>query len=170
MIGNKYLHFLWLMRNERRPLETLRNIQNRKLRQLIPHAYAHVPFYRQLFKKNHLHPDDIQTTDDLVKIPIIDKSDLNRPDRAFFLDQRIGNHETLKQISTSGSSGEILNFFVDRRHNQLRKAQFIRPFVTNNTGLRNPVLWFRGSTGYPQKASPENGIFKRTSILFRSCR
>jgi phenylacetate-CoA ligase len=132
------------MRNERRPIEELRIIQNKKLKRLISHAYQHVPFYRNLFQKNNLHPGDIRTIDDLYKIPIIEKADFSEHDPSHFLGNRIKNTKNLKHISTSGSSGNILNFFVDSKYNQLRKAQFLRPYVSNNIGLRNSVLWFRG--------------------------
>ncbi|NOX62344.1 MAG: phenylacetate--CoA ligase family protein, partial [Chloroflexi bacterium] len=53
--------------------EQLRELQNRKLRRLIAHVYQHVPFYRRVMDERGLTPDDIQTTDDLVKLPIVDK-------------------------------------------------------------------------------------------------
>ena len=144
MIHNKYLHFIQLMRNERLPLEKLRMIQNKKLKRLVSHAYHHVPFYRSQFQKINLHPENIRTVDDLYKIPIIDKDDFIQNDLSLFLDNRIKKTESLKHISTSGSSGQILNFFVDRQYNQLRKAQFLRPYITNGSGLRDRPVWFRG--------------------------
>lgn len=160
MIHNKYLHLIQLMRNERRPIEELRMIQNKKLKRLVSHAYHHVPFYRNQFRKINLHPKDIRTMDDLFKIPIIDKDDfLNNPP-SIFIDDRITNYEKLTRISTSGSSGQILQFFVDQRYNQLRKAQFLRPYITNGIGLMNRLLWFRGRPEKIQRLHQKLGFLK----------
>jgi phenylacetate-CoA ligase len=51
----------------------LENYQNEKLARLIRHAYENVPYYSKLFKENGLRPDDVQTTSDLAKIPILTK-------------------------------------------------------------------------------------------------
>lgn len=160
MIHNKYLYFIRLMRNERRPIEKLRMIQNKKLKRLVSHAYHHVPFYRNLFQKINLRPGDIRTVDDLYKIPIIDKEDLSKYPSSHFLDNRIKNTKSLKRISTSGSSGRILEFFVNQQYNQLRKAQFLRPYITNKTGLRNPVLWFRGHPATKERLHQKLGFLK----------
>ncbi len=160
MINNKYFHFIQLMRNERRPIKELRMIQNKKLKRLVCHAYKHVPFYRNQFQKINLHPNDIQTVEDLYKIPIIDKDDLTGNAPSFFLDNRIKKTEHLKSISTSGTSGHILNFFVDLQYNQLRKAQFLRPYITNGIGLMNRLLWFRGRPEKEQRLHQKLGFLK----------
>ena len=56
--------------------DALLRLQNKKMRALITHSYAHVPYYHNLFRKVDLHPDDIQTVDDLPKIPITRKTDI----------------------------------------------------------------------------------------------
>ncbi|RJP84784.1 MAG: phenylacetate--CoA ligase family protein [Desulfobacteraceae bacterium] len=160
MINNKYLHLIQLMRNERCPLEELRSIQNKKLKRLVRHAYHHIPFYRNQFRKINLHPDDIRTVDDLYKIPIIDKADFYKYPFSYFLDDRIKSFEKLIRINTSGSSGQILQFFVDQRYNQLRKAQFLRPYMTNGCGLMDRTVWFRGRPEAKQMLHQKLGLLK----------
>jgi phenylacetate-CoA ligase len=160
MFKNKYFHMLRLLQNERRPLAELRRTQNQKLRRLIHHAYHHVPFYRERFKKINLHPEDIQTIYDLNKIPIIDKNDILKNDLSDFMDNRIKNFGKLFPISTSGSSGQILQFFVDRQYNQFRKAQFLRPYLTNGNGLRPRLIWFRGRPESKQRLHQKLGFLK----------
>ncbi|WP_141440472.1 phenylacetate--CoA ligase PaaK [Vreelandella titanicae] len=63
------------------PLETasvdeLRATQVKRLKWSLKHAYDNVPFYRQSFDKAGVHPDDIQTLEDLAKLPFTTKSDL----------------------------------------------------------------------------------------------
>jgi len=63
------------------PLETasvdeLRATQVKRLKWSLKHAYDNVPFYRQSFDKAGVHPDDIQTLEDLAKLPFTTKADL----------------------------------------------------------------------------------------------
>lgn len=63
------------------PLETasvdeLRATQVKRLKWSLQHAYDNVPFYRQSFDKAGVHPDDIQSLDDLAKLPFTTKADL----------------------------------------------------------------------------------------------
>lgn len=58
----------WLSREE------LEEIQNARLRRMIKHCYQNVPYYRNCFDKIGLNPEEIKTTKDLAKIPILEKS------------------------------------------------------------------------------------------------
>ncbi len=51
-------------------------LQNKKVRWFIQHKLPYSPFYRQWFKHHDLSWSDIQTTDDLQKIPLISKQDV----------------------------------------------------------------------------------------------
>ena len=48
-------------------------MQNIAFRKLVQHSYDTVIFYRELFDSIGLHPDDINSIEDISKIPIIDK-------------------------------------------------------------------------------------------------
>lgn len=51
----------------------LENLQNNELQKLINHCYKNVPYYTELFDKFGLKPSDIQTKEDLKKLPYLDK-------------------------------------------------------------------------------------------------
>lgn len=132
------------------PLERLRALQNQKLRRLIAHVYQHVPFYHELMERRGLTPADIQTTDDLVRLPIVDKPVLirNFPDglRDYSIPQR-----ELIQATSSGSTGERLVYWTTKQQKAKKWAglfrwwelagwEFGRPYTTMtmapNQGLR----------------------------------
>ena len=50
--------------------------QNRQLRRLVAHAYHNVPYYRGLFDRSGVKPQDIQSVADLSAIPITSRKDL----------------------------------------------------------------------------------------------
>lgn len=56
--------------------EVLHIIQSEKLRKIVKQNYDHVPFYREKFDAIGLHPEDIRTIDDIVKLPFTYKQDL----------------------------------------------------------------------------------------------
>jgi phenylacetate-CoA ligase len=79
-------------------------IQDRRLREIVRHAYETVPFYRRLFDREGLSPREVRGVEDLTSIPIIAKEDL----RAVSLAERMErgtNPDSLLMLRTSGSTG-----------------------------------------------------------------
>jgi len=56
--------------------EELREYRNEKLRRLVRHAYENASAVKGKFDRVGIKPEDIQTTDDLVKVPITTKDEL----------------------------------------------------------------------------------------------
>jgi len=54
----------------------IREMQNHKLKNMIRHQIPYSPYYHELFAKNKLEYEDIQTTDDLKRIPFTRKEDV----------------------------------------------------------------------------------------------
>lgn len=139
---------LWsLLRNERRPLDALERERDAALRRLVARAYAQVRFYRELFDRAGLKPEDIRTAGDLGKLPVIDKQILRAQPIDAML--RAGERpERLTRLSTSGSSGKPFDVFLDARCSRLRKAQSMRPYLTNGRKIRDRALLL---TGHPDR-------------------
>jgi len=89
----------------------LQELQNRRLRALIRHAYEHVPYYRRLFSNHGLRPHDIQTTQDLVKLPILTRDDVRQHFNE--LTSTDMPRRRYKLNRTGGSTGEPLKFYID---------------------------------------------------------
>lgn len=58
--------------------EELINLQFEKTRKTLDHAYSNSAFYRELFDKVNVKPEDFKTLDDIRRFPCIDKKDLVR--------------------------------------------------------------------------------------------
>jgi len=58
--------------------EKLEEFQNEKLKIIIKHAYKNVPYYKKIFDERKLKPSDIQTKEDLKKLPILTKDDVKK--------------------------------------------------------------------------------------------
>ena len=107
------------------PREKLTEYQNRKLRDLIIHAYRNVPYYREAFEGNGVRPEDIRTSGDLTRLPILTKNIIreNFPERIVYGLQEVGDDGVW---TTGGSTGEPLKFYGDMRANDFAWAGFYR--------------------------------------------
>jgi phenylacetate-CoA ligase len=55
------------------PQEKLQALQLKKFKRIVAWAYEHSPFYKKLYKKAGIEPEDIKTFDDIRKVPKIEK-------------------------------------------------------------------------------------------------
>jgi len=91
----------------------IRAYQNKKLRELVIHAYKSVPYYTELFDKLQMTPDDIRTVDDLEKLPILNKAEIKRHGIEKFTSTAIPLKSLIK-TSSSGSTGEPLFYYTTK--------------------------------------------------------
>src|SRR6266511_2962935 len=84
-----------------------------RLRSLLLHAAMNVPYYRDLFKRAGIEPEDIRTLSDLSNLPITTKADL----RTAFPARTTANNlpeNRRRRMMTSGSTGLPFEFYWDR--------------------------------------------------------
>ena len=104
--------------------EQLEELQNKKLRALIRHAYKNVPYYHRIFKENNLKPDDIKTKDDLEKLPFLTK-DIIRKNLSDLLAKNLPKSQFMERHS-SGSTGEPLKYYISKKSYSYGWAQTFR--------------------------------------------
>jgi len=63
------------MNLERASQDELRSVQLERLKWSVRHAYDNVEHYRRSFDAHGVHPDDLQTLDDLRRFPFLKKQD-----------------------------------------------------------------------------------------------
>ncbi len=56
--------------------EDMRKVQSERLRTMVKNAYDHVPFYKEKLDELGIKPEDIQSIDDITKLPFTFKTDL----------------------------------------------------------------------------------------------
>jgi len=131
-----YLH--QARKNQWKSLDELRQIQKKKMRNIVEYAYHHVPFYKDHFKKANVHPSDIIESRDLNKIPLVSKDDLknNFPDKIISTDY---DYRRCKIWDTSGSTGLPLKIAYDWKANDFARAIILRSYFS--LGLRYFDKW-----------------------------
>ena len=78
-------------------------LQGKRLNKLVNLVYHNVPFYRNKMQEMDLSPDDIQTIEDIVKLPFTTKQDL-RDNYPYGL-QAAPASEIVRVHASSGTTG-----------------------------------------------------------------
>ena len=96
---------------ETMPYEQLRQLQNEKLIKQVRHVWDNVPYYRTKMEAKGVTPDDIQSIDDLHKLPFLTKSDLREAYPYGLLGKPLS--ECVRIHSTSGTTGKrVVAFYT----------------------------------------------------------
>ena len=93
------------------PREKLRELQSEKLKKQVQHVWDHVPYYRKKMEGKGVSPADIQSIDDLHKLPFLSKADL-RDSYPYGL-MGVDKKECVRIHSTSGTTGKrVMAFYT----------------------------------------------------------
>lgn len=92
---------------EFRSPEEIKEYQNGRLREALRYLADNSPFYKRVFKDNNINIDEIQTIDDLVKIPFTEKKDLQLHNADFLC---VPPEKIIDYITTSGTLGDPVTF------------------------------------------------------------
>lgn len=106
-------NLLDLKKNLRRSKTELEELQFKKLKATIDYAYRIVPFYRKKFTDADIRPEDISKKEDMVKIPLTTKKEINDnfPQNMLASGYDVGS---LYSSRTSGSTGEPITILFDK--------------------------------------------------------
>jgi len=92
---------------ERSDVQQIKIIQEEKLRELLVYLQNNSLFYQNLFKEHHINIHDIQSLEDLQKIPTTTKNDLQEHNHDFFC---IAQDKIVDYSTTSGTLGDPVTF------------------------------------------------------------
>ena len=96
---------------ETMPYEQLRQLQNEKLLKQVRHVWDNVPYYRAKMEAKGVTPEDIQSIDDLHKLPFLSKADLRDAYPYGLLAKPLG--DCVRIQSTSGTTGKrVVAFYT----------------------------------------------------------
>jgi phenylacetate-CoA ligase len=136
------LYYEELKRSQWLSPEKMRELQERKLRRLVHHAYHHVGYYREAMDQRKLKPADIATLEDLRKLPLLDKAQVRE---SLYFDLLSDNHDKRRilKVTTSGSTGEPFVCYADQHQLEIRWAATLRSLEWTGWrfGDRQARLW-----------------------------
>lgn len=103
--------------------DEIQHWQNSRLRQFIKHAYVHTNYYEKLLDDAGIKPDDIKTSEDLSKLPVLTKKNVTEN----FQDIVPDNLRDIpyKKSATGGSTGDPMLYWLDKRSWSMMNADKI---------------------------------------------
>jgi len=84
----------------------------RSLKAILKHCERNVPYYRELFEKLGFKPENIQSFEDLLRLPLLEKRDVLKNTEKFVA--KNFNRYNMITEETSGTSGTPLKIFWDK--------------------------------------------------------
>lgn len=135
-------HYRKLLKTQFDPPETVRKRQTERLRAILEHAYQTVPFWHRRFEENHLNPSDIQTPEDLQKLPLLTKTDL-RTRLDDMISSEYPDRSKLHLNKTSGSTGVAVVVYSDEDCAQFKRGAVLRSdeWTGWRLGERIAAIW-----------------------------
>ncbi len=136
-------HLLRLLFDERRGVASLDRIRARRFRSLVKHAYDEVPYYRDLFRSANLTPDDVESPDDIGRIPVTPKEVL----RSLKRDAKVARSCRLsacRRVTTSGSTGTPLEIFFTPSDHSVLSMTWVRAMLAHGMRPRESRLQIIG--------------------------
>jgi len=92
---------------EKSNIQDIKKFQEEKLQKLLQYLESNSPFYQKLFKENDIQVSEIQTLEDLQKIPTTSKNDIQENNDDFFC---IPQNQIVDYSTTSGTLGDPVTF------------------------------------------------------------
>ena len=153
-------HLKFLLKSQWWSESDLQEYQNKKLQQLIRHAYHNVPYYNELFKSLNIKPAQIQIKEDLRKLPILTKETI----RKNFPDKIVARNIPKKLLlfrSSSGSTGEPFQFFQTKSAESFNHATGIRGWYWMGYRLGDKYIKL--------SMNPRSSVIKKVQDKINNC-
>jgi phenylacetate-CoA ligase len=156
---NRFFYLKFYKNNLKKTNAEIKEYQLQRLKALINHAYNTVPYYKTLFDANNIKPEDIQSLNDLKKIPILEKrailSNLN--------ELKSSKKYKLLKDSSGGSTGNKVTVYKDKRYHAISKAVLMRDLSTIGVNPGHKSVWISGNIyrNYPNFSKLFFSLFDR---------
>jgi len=131
--------------------DKLTKYQNSHVREIVKYAYENVPFYREVFRKHHVKPDNVKGVDDLRKLPVLSREDVQN--NALQMISKKFDVSRLKRVVTSGSSGEPVTVYLSNGEDEFRKAKHLRANIALGQKTRDRWVVISGPQHFSESTS-----------------
>ena len=133
--------------------------QDEQLRLFVRHAYEHTSYYRKLFDRIGITPDDIQSRHDLKKVPIITKEIVNANYEDLIPDDLSSFKYRLSR--SGGTTGIPMQYYCDE--NVWGYVTAAKMYHWKKTGYRygDPFIALGSASLFSQKPSLPRRIYDR---------
>lgn len=118
------------------PAAIVKEYQEKGLKSLLHYVNERSPYYKKLFIEQNIDIGSIQSLDDLIKIPVTTKEDLQRANYEFLC---VPRKEIIDYSVTSGSLGKPVSIFLTEK--DLERLAYNEYLSLGCTGAGNDTLF-----------------------------
>jgi hypothetical protein len=155
LVGQKGVPFL--------PWADIQRRQSRRIRRLVHYAYRTVPHYRETMSRLGLGPDQIRSVEDLGKLPLVERIDLQRDPEGFL--SRAVDRSACLEIQGSGSVRRIDEFRPDLIYSYGSYVDMLcGDWRGNKNGGHRRIVPGRGT----ERQSFEKQLLEHSALVFGS--
>jgi len=116
---------------EKASKEEIRKFQNGELQKLMTYLHENSSYYQSVFAREGIDYRDIKTVEDLQKLPVTTKDDLQKHNRDF---QCVDDRQIIDYVTTSGTLGDPVTFaMTDHDLERLSYNEYISFGCANTT-------------------------------------
>lgn len=128
---------IWNETKECMSRDEIHNLQSARLIKMVSHVYHNVEFYRKKMQQMGLEPGDINSIDDLCKLPFTTKNDLrdNYPFGLFAVPQS----EVVRIHASSGTTGKATVVGYTRRDIEIWQECVARVLAMSGVGPHDKI-------------------------------
>ncbi len=118
--GSSLSHWHFFEGSQYWPKQKLLDFQWLKLKELLKHSYLTSPYYKKVFKERNLTPDSFNNFDDIVKLPILTRTDLfDYPTE--ILSTKFTESE-IHHVVTGGTTGQQATLYRDQESFNIKQG------------------------------------------------
>ena len=143
----------------------LRDLQRRRLRDVLVHAHRTVPFYTRRFDDAGFDPARVEDIEQLAALPMLTKAEINANRDALI--STASPRSRLIRDSTGGSTGDPLHFYHTTRKRSFVRAATLRENAWLGCRVGDKILRFWGNPldqrGLMVRAG--NAVVRRTRMV-----
>lgn len=145
--------------------EELKIRQWGKFKSILQYAYENCKYYRSVFDKHQITPADINRPQDLSKIPVLTKKQIQ--DNTDNLISQLHSKEKLISAKTGGSTGKSLKIYFDKQCQEMRNAAAMRSdrWAGWDIGMKMAALWGNPPVADTLKKKIRKGLYDRVIYL-----
>ena len=115
-----------------------------RMQALLRHAFANVPYYREVMTKAGIRPEDIRSIDDWCRLPTLDKETIRQRKEDLVAENM---RDRMLASNTGGSTGRPLEFYWERgRTRSLERAFMWRQWAWGGFRYGDRTVIIRGQT------------------------
>lgn len=135
--------------------------QSKKLQAVIKHAYKQVPYYKKLLDDHSILPDSIRTIEDLKKIPISTRRDIQQVSKMDIIAKN-ANLDCCYNYKTGGSTGIPLDIYISQSEMRRRHIIAEAMYFSNGFGIGDKTLRV-----FEQKYDKPRNLFNKLGVMDR---